>query len=138
MDSAAIVGELTGMVATIMFFGVIIAAILGPRWLRSREREALQATLRTAIEKGQPLPPEVIEAISRDARPVPSAGRDLRRGIVLLCIAAAFVAMGYAADYWGDGDTDAFGWMIGIAAFPGFIGLAFLIMGLLNRGKGAV
>ena len=130
-----IIGALTGLVSTILFFGVIIAAILGPRWLRSREREALQATLRTAIEKGQPLPPEVIEAISRDAKPVPSAARDMRRGVILLCVAAAFVALAYTGNYWSDGDTEAFGWMIGLAAFPGFVGVAFLIMAMLNRGK---
>jgi hypothetical protein len=130
-----IVGELVGMVATFMFFATVIVIVIGPRLIKSREREALQATLRAAIEKGQPLPPEVIDAISRDARPVPSASRDLRRGVILLCVAAAFVASAYAADYWGDGDTDAFGWIVGFAAFPGFVGLAFLIMGLMNRGK---
>ncbi len=81
----------------------------------------------------------MIEAISRDARPAtPTAGRDLRRGVVWLCVAAAFVACGYAANYWGDGDTEGFGWLIGIAAFPGFIGLAFLIIGLMNRGKSSL
>lgn len=134
MDPGAI-GALTGLVSSIMFFAMIAAIVIVPRWLKARERETLQGTLRTAIEKGQPLPPEVIEAISRDAKPAPSAARDLRRGILLLCVAAAFVAMGYAGDYWGEGDTDAFGWLVGLAAFPGFIGVAFLIMGVLNRGK---
>ena len=135
---AEIVGELTGVVGMILFFGTVIAVVVVPRWIKSREREALQATLRAAIEKGQPLPTEVIDAISRDARPVPSASRDMRRGVIFLCVAAAFVASAYATDYWGDGDTDAYGWMVGFAAFPGFIGLAFLIMGLMNRGKSQV
>jgi hypothetical protein len=131
----AVIGSLTGLVGTVMLFAMIAAIVIGSRWMKSREREQLQATLRLAIEKGQPLPPEMIEAISRDARPAPSAGRDLRRGIVWLCVAAAFVACGYAANYWGDGDTEGFGWLIGLACFPGFIGLAFVIIGLLNRGK---
>ena len=134
MDAGEI-GAMTGLVASVMFFAMIAAIVIVPRWIKSREREQLQATLRMAIEKGQPLPPEVIEAISRDARPVPSAARDLRRGVILLCVAAALVAVGYAGVYWGDGDTDGVGWLIGLAAFPGFIGMAFLIMGLLNRGK---
>ncbi len=132
---AAVIGSLTGLVGSVMLFAMIAAVVIVPRWIKSREREQLQATLRLAIEKGQPLPPEVIDAISRDARPAPSAGRDLRRGVVWLCIAGAFVACGYAANYWGDGDTEGFGVLIGLAAFPGFIGLAFLIMGLMNRGK---
>ncbi len=133
MDAGAI-GALSGPA----FFVMIAAIVIVPRWFRVREREALQATLRAAIEKGQPLPPEVIDAISRDARPVPSAGRDLRTGIILLCIAAAFAAMGAAGSYYSDGEFDGAGWMIGIAAFPGFIGLAFLIIALVNRGKGRV
>ena len=135
---AAVIGSLTGLVGSVMLFLMIAAIVIVPRWIKSREREQLQATLRMAIEKGQPLPPEVIEAISRDARPVPSASRDLRRGIIWLCVAGAFVACAYAAEYWGDGDTDGFGWLLGFAAFPGFIGLAFLLMGLLNRGKHAL
>ncbi len=135
---AAIVGEITGMIGMVLFFGTVIAVVVLPRWIKSRERETLQATLRAAIEKGQPLPPEVIDAISRDARPVPSAARDLRRGVIFLCVAGAFIASAYATEYWGDGDTDAYGWMVGFAAFPGFIGLAFLIMGLMNRDKNRV
>jgi len=133
MDAGAI-GALSGP----LFFAMIAVIIIVPRWLRSREREAMQATLRAAIEKGQPLPPEVIEAISRDARTLPSPTRDLRTGIILLCVAAGFVVMGLAGGYLGDGDVDATGWLIGIAAFPGFMGAAFLVMALVNRGRGKV
>ena len=135
----AVVGELTGVIATVVVFTaivvIVLGIVLGPRWLKSRERVALQTTLRLAIEKGQPLPPEVIEAISRDVRPVPSPNRDVRRGVLLLCIAAAFIAaaaVGYSLD---DNDPDALVWPIGFAAFPGFVGAAYLIMGLLTRGK---
>ena len=131
MDAGAI-GALSGPA----FFVMIAAIVIVPRWFRAREREALQATLRAAIEKGQPLPPEVIEAISRDARPVPSSGRDLRTGVILLCVAAAFAVLGVAGSYYSEGDYEAVGWMIGVAAFPGFVGLAFVIMALVNRGKG--
>ena len=134
MDAGTI-GALSAPIGSIMFFAMIAAIVIVPRWLRAREREALQATLRAAIEKGQPLPPEMIEAISRDAQSAPSSDRDLRRGVVLLCIAGAFVALAYAGAYWSEDDNDAFGWMLGIAAFPGFIGLASLIMGLIGRGK---
>jgi hypothetical protein len=137
MDAGSI-GALAGVIGPVMLFGMIAAIVIVPRWIKSREQEQLQATIRLAIEKGQPLPPEVIDAISRDARPAPSAGRDIRRGVIWLCVAGAFVACGYAASYWSDGDTEGFGWLIGLAAFPGFIGLAFVIIGLLNRGKNAI
>ena len=134
MDAGSI-GALTAPIGSIFFFGMIAAIVIVPRWFRTREREALQATLRAAIEKGQPLPPEVIDAISRDAKTLPSSGRDLRTGIILLCVAAAFICLGVVSSYYGDGDENPMGWMIGVGSFPGFVGLAFLIMALVNRGK---
>jgi hypothetical protein len=120
----------------IFLFAMIAAIVVIPRYFRSREREALQATLRSAIEKGQPLPPEVIDAISRDAKPTSSPARDLRVGIVWIGVAAGCVAFAYALGYMGEDSAEAFYPMIGLAAFPGFIGLAFVVMGLLGRGKG--
>lgn len=124
-----------GSFIPIFLFAMIAAIVIVPRYFRTREREALQATLRAAIEKGQALPPEVVEAISRDAKPALSPARDLRVGIVWLCVAGAVVAFAYALGYMDEDAAQGFYPMLGIAAFPGFIGLAFLLMGLLGRGK---
>ena len=97
--------------------------------------EALQSTLKAAIEKGQPLPPEVVEAITKDVRTPPSAARDLRAGVIWLGVAAGLVGMGYALGYNED-SAEAFWPMLGIACFPGFIGLAVLVMAAINRNKG--
>lgn len=118
------------------FWGAIVAIVVVPRYFRSREREALQATLRVAIEKGQPLPPEMIDALSRDVRPARSATRDLRVGIVWMGVAAGLIGLAYALAYSDTDAGDAFWPLMGLAAFPGFIGLAFLIMALVARGKG--
>ena len=80
--------EPVAIAGTVCFWGAIAAIIILPRYFKSREREGLQATLRMAIEKGQPLPPEVIDAIGRDARPTPSAARDLRAGVIWIGVAA--------------------------------------------------
>ena len=120
------------------FWGAIVAIVVVPRYFRSREREALQATLRAAIEKGQPLPPEVIDALSRDAKPTPSGSSDLRVGIIWMGVAAGLVGLAYALGFSDTDASDAFWPLVGLAAFPGFIGLAFLIMALLNRGKGRI
>jgi hypothetical protein len=123
------------VMGSLTFFGAIVAIIVLPKYLRMREREALQATIRLAIEKGQPLPPEIIDAMSKGVRPLPSATRDLRVGIVWLGVAAGFVGLGYALGY-SDDAGDAFWPLMGVAAFPGFIGIAFLLMALVSRGKG--
>jgi len=116
------------------FFAMIAALVIVPRYLKSQERLRLQDTLRSAIEKGQPLPAEVVEAISSDARskPPPSPQRDLRTGIVWLGVAVGLAVFGWAIGYE---EPDATYPMLGIAAFPGFIGLAFIIIALVGHRK---
>ena len=119
----------------ITFFAMIAALVIVPRYLKSQERIRLQDTLRAAIEKGQPLPPEVIEAISTDVRPAkapPSSQRDLRTGIVWLGVAVGLAAFGWMIGYE---EPDATYPLMGFAAFPGFIGLAFILIALLGQGK---
>ena len=117
----------------IAFFAMIAAIVIAPRYLRSREREKLQETLRLAIEKGQPIPPEIVAAIASDARPPPSPDRDLRRGIIWLAVAAGLAALGGAM--WVHHGEATFA-LLGAAAFPGFIGLAFIVIALISRRKG--
>ncbi len=124
-----------GILVPITMFIVIGAVIIVPRYLKSREQEGLQATLRAAIERGQPLPPEVIDAITREAKPIAAPGRDLRRGIVWIGVAAGFVGLAYAMGYTDTDASDAFWPLIGVAAFPGFIGAALLVIAGLNRSK---
>ncbi len=124
-----------GILVPITLFIVIGAIVIVPRYMKSREQEGLQATLRAAIERGQPLPPEVIEAITREAKPIAAPGRDLRRGIVWLGVAAGFVGLGYALGYADTDASDAFWPLIGVAAFPGFIGVALIVIAFLNRSK---
>jgi hypothetical protein len=118
-----------------IIFGSIAAVCIAPFWLRSQERIRVQETLRAAIESGQPMPTEVMENAARNIniRPAPSPSRDLRVGIIWLGIGLGFVATGVA---WGYEEPDATIPMIACAAFPVFIGLAFIALSLLNRSKG--
>lgn len=131
MDVAGL-GALTGMVSSIFFFITIIAIVLVPRWLKSREREALQQTLKAAIERGQPLPPEVVDAITSEQRPAPSAIRDVRTAVIWLGVAAGLICFAYALGNDPD-SADAFYPLLGISAFPGFVGIAYLINAALSR-----
>jgi hypothetical protein len=116
-------------------FLLVAALVLVPAYLRSKERQKLQETLRLAIEKGQPLPPEVVEAMSSNVRTMrtpPSPGRDLRIGVIWLGVAIGLAAFGIAL---GFEEPDAVFPLVACAAFPGFIGLAFIVLGLINRTK---
>jgi len=117
-----------------IFFVMIAAIVIVPRYFKSLERQKMQETLRAAIEKGQPLPAEVVEAMTRNVtvKRAPSPQRDLRRGVVLLCVAAALVTLGYLI---GLSEPDAFYPLVGVAAFPAFIGLAFVVMSFVFRDK---
>ncbi len=128
----------SGMIVPIAFFALVGALIIVPRYFKSRERQALQSTLRAAIERGQPLPPEVIEAITRDAKPTPSPTRDLRIGIIWIGVGLGLAAMAYAMGYASDDASEAFWPLLGLSGFPFFVGLAFVVMGLVNRNKAKV
>jgi hypothetical protein len=117
-----------------IIFGSIAAVIIVPFWLRSQERIRVQETLRAAIESGQAMPTEVMENAARnvDLRPAPSPARDLRTGIIWLGVGLGFVMLGVAL---GFEDPDSTVPLIACAAFPIFIGLAFIVLSFINRPK---
>lgn len=123
-------------------FGSITAIVVGPSWLKSRERRDMQATVRAAIDKGQPLPPEVIEALGKEAtKNLPSRTRDIRRGIVWLATGIGIAAFGLInemhgfGDDWGNGGRSMDGSLLGIAAIPITVGLAYLLLSFFNKNK---
>ena len=130
----AIAGIFSGVLHTAIVFTAIVAIIVVPRWLKARERDNLHKTIQLAYEKGQQLPPELIEALTQDVKvkPKPSPERDLRTGIIWLGVAVGLAAFGYAI---GFEEPDATYVLMGIAAFPAFIGLAFVIMSFLGRNR---
>ena len=114
------------------FFAMIAAIVIVPRYLKSQERQKLQETLRASIEKGADLPPEVVQALTSDAKPPASPYRDLRTGVIWLGVAVGFAALGAAVSME---EPDALYPMLGLAAFPGFIGLALILLSVVGRNK---
>ncbi len=118
-------------------FIMVIAIVVVPAILKSRERKEMQATLRAAIEKGQPLPPEVIEALSKDNIKAPAtAAKDMRVGVILLAVSIGIALFGSAFNFIGGfEETKAVAPIVGIAAIPGMIGLAFIVLSFFNKNK---
>ena len=125
---------MTAIMIILIIFGTIGAVIIAPMYFRSQERQRMLETVRIAIEKGEPMPENLTEAIARTAKaqaPV-SPQRDLRTGIIWLGIGVGLAAMGVLLGY---DDPDATYPLIGIACFPAFIGIAFIVMSFLNRPR---
>ena len=120
-------------------FGTITAIIFGPSYLKSREKREMQTTIRHAIDKGQDLPPDLIDAMTKDvASKLPSRTRDLRRGVIWLAVGIGIAAFSFLSDLgWDNGDD----WhqigngLLGVAAIPVTIGLAFIILSFFNPNK---
>jgi hypothetical protein len=116
----------------ISLFAMIAAIVIFPRYFKSQERQRMAEALRASIDKGEPLPAEVVAAISSQVKPAPSPSRDLRTGIIWVGVSLGLAVVGIAL---GFEEPDATIPLIACAAFPGFIGLAFIVLGLINRPK---
>lgn len=119
-------------------FGSLTAIVFGPSWLKSREKREMQETLRHAIDKGQELPSEVIDALTKDvSRNLPSRTKDIRNGIIWLAVGIGIAAFGLINDLGNDNDWGGHvgDGMLGIAAIPVTIGLAFIALSFFNKNK---
>lgn len=117
-------------------FGTITAIIVGPTFLKYREKRDMQETVRAAIAKGQDLPPEIVDAMTKDVQKnLPSRTRDIRRGIIWLAVGVGLGAFGVVNDWggndWNGGDLE----LLGLACIPVTIGIAFIILSFFNPNK---
>jgi len=94
-------------------------------WFRFRARSEMQQTIRTAIDKGQELTPELVESLGRPQKV--SKDKDLRLSLIWFAIAIGVTLFG-AAIGAAETEEEVFYIMSGIAAFPFMLGLAYLIM----------
>lgn len=117
----------------ISFFAMIGAIVALVVFNGTRRRRELQETLRTAIDKGVPLPADSIDAIVRSIRMPGSSVNDIRVGVIWLAVGVGFGLMGFMI---GFEESDAFGPMLGIAAIPATIGVAYIVLSFLNPNKG--
>ena len=94
---------------------------------RYKTRSEMQATIRTALDKGQELTPEVIDRLGT---PKPPKDKDLRTALVWLALAVSTAAFGFGIP---DDDEEVLQIMLGFAAFPFSLGIAYLTMWFYSR-----
>lgn len=114
-------------------FGAVVLIVWVIVSNRTRRNREVLETVRSAIQSGQQMTPETIRALGVERK---KKGGDLRWGIILVAIALAFVTLGWTIGNVDGGDAEeAFVIMTGVAAFPGFVGVALILMGVLMRDK---
>jgi len=114
-------GDLEEVVTPIVVTGIVFGfsalmiAIVG--FTRHRNQRLRHETIRLALEKGQPLPPDLL-----DARPRRDpAFRDLRRGLVLLAVGLGIGLFLFVSPPTGGPERT---WAVGFV--PGLMGVSFL------------
>ena len=89
-------------------------------WFRLKARRDMQETIRTAIDKGQELSPEVIDRLGHPKQP---KDKDMRLAVIWLAIAIGLVLIGVAVP-----EPEALRGTLAGAAFPFTIGMAYLFL----------
>lgn len=116
-----------GEMIPIVLFLSLAAVFVFFYWFRYRARKELQQTIRTALEKGQELTPDIIDRLGN---PQYGPEVDRRRAVISLAIAVAVAGFGLIL-----GEEDAIRPMLAIAAFPLTIGIAYLIIARFSAEK---
>ena len=117
--------EVVGVFVPIVMFIAIAVVLCVYYYLRHRTGQAVQETVRAAIEHGQQLTPEILERLRQPPQPKKS---DLRRGVILISVGLGIAAFGALV-----GEDDAMRPLLAIGSLPFLIGIAYL--GLWRFGK---
>ena len=114
---------------TFVIFGFIAAVILGSQYLNMRRRARVHETIELALKQGQPVPPELLDLITR-RDPDSQKPSDLRWGLIALSTGVGLAIFG---QIMGAVESDARTALTGIAAIPGCIGIAGVLLHILGR-----
>ena len=116
-DAFAVFGGLTAIVLGSLFIAL---------YFRNRNRQTVFETVKLISSRNEAIAPELIAALAQDRQPY----ADLRKGILFLCVAVAMVIFSLVLH-----EDDAIRPLIGIAAFPGLIGVAYIGFHLFASGN---
>jgi hypothetical protein len=128
VDATSIVNHAlyTGIAFWVMIGAVIITAI----YFRHKARIARTRLLQTLAETGQPIPAGLFnDDLKTKANPI-------ARGVVLISVGLATILFLWATTSGTFGERSPDAWLPFLGAFPLFIGIAYLAIGLYQRRHG--
>jgi hypothetical protein len=119
------------IIVPFVFFVFLAAIILVPIYLRERTKQSAHALISQALDKGQPLDPQLIRQLTADStkQPKDKARSSLGSGIVLLALSLGFVGGAFVVGNFAD---EAFWGMMVPAVILGALATAFLLLGALD------
>lgn len=114
-------------VVPVVLFLAVALTYCAKYFFAHRNRREMQATVRTALERGAPLTPDLLERLGE---PLPAKKNDLRRGVIGVGLGLGIGAFGLVI-----GEPDAVRPMLAVGLVPLLLGLAYLVLWRLNGGE---
>ena len=114
------------VVVPVTLFVAIAATYALKYYFNFRHRREVQTTIRAAIERGEPLTPELLDRLAPPERP-PNA--DLRRGFIGIGVGLALAGFGALLG------ASTLRPMAAIGALPLLVGIAYLFLWRLDQPK---
>jgi len=114
-----------GYESTIIFWAAIVLIVFFTSYFNYRSRASRHRLIETMVEKGQPVPPELLapngDHYGRSHSP-------LQVGIFMMCIGVALAVFFWALSGSGfGGDREVPTWLAAVGIFPFMVGLARLL-----------
>lgn len=112
-------GPMEFLVPIVLFLAIALT-YCAKYYFAHRTRQEVQGTVRIALERGQPLTPEILDRLGQPGRP---RGADLRRGIIAVMLGLGLGAFGLVI-----GEPAAVRPMLAVGLVPLLLGLAYLAL----------
>jgi len=125
-DATINIGSEDTLVPIVLFTAIAVTYCV-KYFFAHRTRQDTQHTVRMALERGQPLSPELLDRLGQTASP---KRNDLRRGVIGICLGIGLGAFGLAL-----GQPDAVRPMLAVGLVPLLLGLAYLVLWRLSGHK---
>jgi hypothetical protein len=104
----------------IVLFVVIAVTYCVKYYFAHRSRQDVQNTVRAALERGDPLTPELLDRLVQPPAPKRT---DLRRGVVGVCLGIGIGVFGLVL-----GEPEAVRPMLAVGMVPVLLGVAYLVL----------
>lgn len=132
------IGHVIPIVAIVFPFLMVIAVQVAKSISRTQRERMRCEVMRAAIERGQPIPPEILRG-TEDPEDEPfgratAGSNDIRTGLICMGVGAGMFLMFATFSIGGFDGLQGLRW---IGAVPGFVGVALLINGFINRPNAA-